>query len=396
MSSKKVCVERALLDKLFEGFSIIRWNDRMRPHDLSQLDKEAHKMFLVYLFGRLEEREVDLDWDKLISAGVFQLLKKTALSDIKVAVMRRVTEDQELNNRINVWVAEKFRPFFSPELNESFRRYLEEEDRVDCPEYKILRAAHKYSTLREFEVLGVYSEKNSFYEATEAEIYRDLLPFMDLAGLQQMLAKQDLYKFNLIFEQLRYQVRWSQTPRIPKTTVMGHSIFVALLMFFFTKQISDSPHELFANFYAGLFHDLPESVTRDIVSPTKHAVEGLDDIIGRIEEEIVEQELFKYLGSSGCSDLKRELTAFTQDEFSDRILQVKNQLVPIHGKMLKMADELAAMMEASKSITHGITSNQLRGAMTHIYEKREELTNLGAVDASCVKVLFEELYEICF
>lgn len=391
---KKITVDLALLNKLFEGFSILRWNDRIRPHEFSQMEKESHKMFLAYLFGRIEEENREVDWWVLIEAGVFQFFKKIALSDIKVVVQRKISEDKELNNRLNDWIVKKYEGYFNKEFLISFREYLDKEDDMSCLEYKILRAAHKYSTLREFEILGAYTEKNSFLEATEGEIYKDILPFMSLEGLQQMLAKQDLYKFNLIFEQLRYQVRWSQTPRIPKTTVMGHAFFVAVLMFIFTKQITDSNEVMFCNFYAGLFHDLPESVTRDIISPVKHAVEGLDEIIGKIEAEIIEQEMFKYLSDERYKVIKEELEGFTKNEFADRTITINGELsCVVNGRILRLADELAAMMEASKSILHGITSDQLEGGVASIYNSKKDLKTIGNIDVSNVVDVFTQLYQ---
>jgi len=392
---KKISVELELLEKLFEGFSILRWNDRIRPHEFSQMEKESHKMFLAYLFGRIEESKRKIDWSVLIEAGVFQLLVKIALSDIKVVVQRKISEDEELTNRLNDWIVKQYEPYFDVEFLNSFRLYLDNEEDMSKIEYKILRAAHKYATLREFEILGAYAERNSLFEETEAEIYKDLLPFMDLEGLQQMLAKQDLYKFNLIFEQLRYQIRWSQTPRIPKTTVMGHAVFVAVLMFLFTKQITDSKEVLFCNFYAGLFHDLPESVTRDIISPIKHAIVGLDEIIGKIEEEVVEQEMFRFLKDDKYKVIKEELAGFTKNEFTDRSITVNGAISSVvNGRILRLADELAAMMEASKSILHGITSDQLENAVSGIYNSKKGLITLGDVDVSNIAEIFTKLYKM--
>jgi putative hydrolase of HD superfamily len=34
--------------KLFEGFSIKRWNDQISPVELVEMDKNAHKMAIAY------------------------------------------------------------------------------------------------------------------------------------------------------------------------------------------------------------------------------------------------------------------------------------------------------------------------------------------------------------
>ena len=42
------------------------------------------------------------------------------------------------------------------------------------------------------------------------------------------------------------------------------------------------------NFFSSLFHDLPEILTKDIISPVKSSVEGLEDIIKEFEKKQVE------------------------------------------------------------------------------------------------------------
>ena len=77
-------MRKELALKIFEGFSIERWNDLVRPFDLVEMDKEAEKMVLAYIIGKYEEnRGVDVDWEWMIYACLFDLLKKIALCDIK-------------------------------------------------------------------------------------------------------------------------------------------------------------------------------------------------------------------------------------------------------------------------------------------------------------------------
>ena len=39
-------MDKKLALKIFEGFSIQRWNDMIRPFDLVEMDKAAEKMLL--------------------------------------------------------------------------------------------------------------------------------------------------------------------------------------------------------------------------------------------------------------------------------------------------------------------------------------------------------------
>lgn len=53
MDLEKNCVP--LILKMFEAFSIERWNDLIRPFDLIEMDKAAEKMILAYIIGKFEE-----------------------------------------------------------------------------------------------------------------------------------------------------------------------------------------------------------------------------------------------------------------------------------------------------------------------------------------------------
>ena len=44
-------MNRSLALKIFEGFSIQRWNDLIRPFDLVEMDKAGEKMVLAYMTG---------------------------------------------------------------------------------------------------------------------------------------------------------------------------------------------------------------------------------------------------------------------------------------------------------------------------------------------------------
>ena len=85
-----------------------------------------------------------------------------------------------------------------------------------------------------------------------------------MTGLKSLILKQELFDFVTKIEQLRYQVRWGQSPRIPKTSVLGHSMLVASLSLLLTREFNPTDKRIYNNFFAGLFHDLPEAVTRAI------------------------------------------------------------------------------------------------------------------------------------
>jgi len=132
-------------------------------------------------------------------------------------------------------------------------------------------------------------------------------------------------------------------------------------------------------------------LTRDIISPVKRSVTGIDAIIKEYEKMQVEEVLLPLLPPAWRS----ELLYFTEDEFDDKIvrddtvekgvsekemasLYNKDEYSPIDGKLIRACDELAAYVEATLSIGYGVRSPQLVEAVRTLKEKYRGAVISGA------------------
>ncbi|MDR1748491.1 MAG: HD domain-containing protein, partial [Spirochaetaceae bacterium] len=362
-------IHKALSLKIFEGFSIERWNDMVRPFDLIEMDKAAEKMVLAYIIGKYEEQNGgEIDWEWLIYGSFFELLRKISLCDIKSPVQQMIRQQfPEEYFRLNEWVISQYAGIIDDEeLFNRFAEYIREGARRSIAGEKtlterVLRAAHKYSTVREFEMIRPVNEPIRLGQI-ERELNRDISRYLDLRGLQQLVSRQKSYEFILMMERLRFQTRWNQTPRVPKTTVFGHSFFVAVLTLLLSRSCgiggtSSGGKRLYNNFFCALFHDLPEAVTRDIISPVKQATDRFPSIVKSIEERIVDQELLPLMDE--C--YRDELVYFTSSEFQNRIKERDGQVravsfeelntvysdprwFPVDGALVRVADHIAAFL----------------------------------------------------
>lgn len=398
-------LNKKLVLKIFEAFSIERWNDLIRPFDLIEMDKAAEKMVLAYILGKFEENAGrKINWKLMINASFFDLLKKIALCDIKAPVQALIKQEYPSEYmRLNEWVLNQYRNLIDDDdLFSQFTIYigqkagsipLKEEDKLT---FHVYQAAHKYSTMRELEMIKPVNEAARLTKI-EQELNRDIQKFLDLRGLQLLMTKQRPYEFLLKIEQLRFQRRWNQTPRIPNTSVLGHCYFVAISSFILSRQNQINPCEkrIFNNFFSALFHDLPEAVTRDIISPVKQATDELPSIVKHIEDEIVNKELVPLMEDFYVD----ELMYFTSDEFENRIIEngkVKHvpfeelneaynsdEFSPVDGKLVRLCDHASAFLEADISIKHGITSRHLedgRNNTLSIYKKGTVINGIDAYD----------------
>jgi len=64
-------VGKELLIELFQAAEMRRWNDKLCPIPLTELDKQGHKMTIAYVLGKFAEHEDDFSWTEIIEGGLF-------------------------------------------------------------------------------------------------------------------------------------------------------------------------------------------------------------------------------------------------------------------------------------------------------------------------------------
>ncbi|MBQ7617376.1 MAG: HD domain-containing protein, partial [Desulfovibrio sp.] len=209
-----------------------------------------------------------------------------------------------------------------------------------------------------------------------------------LPGLSQILTPGTaLAKLANLCGQLRFQIRWTQAPRIPATSVLGHMFIVAAFSYFFSLSLKTCQARANNNFFCGLFHDLPELLTRDIISPVKQSVPNLPQIIKKYERDELERRIFRPLRLEGEAELVEQISFYLGLEIGSeffecyrengKIKRIKDfdtlerhynadALDPKDGFLLKICDWLAAFMEAHNSIRTGVSSPKLLEARTRL------------------------------
>ena len=398
-------MKKNLILKIFEGFSIQRWNDLIRPFELVEMDKAGEKMVLAYIIGKFEENKGEkIDWHWMIYASLFDLLRKIALCDIKAPVQQMLKKEfPEEYLRLNEWVLNQYSNLMDEKLFSEFSDYVYSKSGTKTiPDdlkktVRVYEAAHKFATIRELEMISVVNEKERLADI-KTELEEQIQPYLEFEGLQKLITHQKAFKFLLKIEQLRFQTRWNQTPRIPATSVLGHCFYVAIMTLLLGRESNPKMcrQRVINNFFSALFHDLPESVTRDIISPVKQATDDLPNIVKKIENEIVSKELVPLMENFFVN----QIIYYTSDEFSNRIqnemgiIQIVSydelnekyndeKFQPIDGTLVRICDHLSALMEASISINHGITSEHLEvglEATVNHYKKNQVINGINVYD----------------
>ena len=358
-----------MLYYLFDSANMHRWNDHLRPLDLTELDKQAHKAAIAWVLGRYEEDAGNvMDWSRIIEHTLFSFLQRVALTDLKPQIFHRIVAEKE--PEVNTYVLQAFDRAV-PVTDAAFRRRFEEylNGPKDTREDAVIRAAHYLATRWEFNV--IYDANRSLYgiEDTRREIDEQIEQHADLAGVRQLMADKRSFDFVDVFGQLRFQQRWARTPRIPNTTVLGHSLLVADMAYLNDLDHGIAGSELYNDFYSGLYHDLPEVLTKDVISPVKVHVNGLPALLEGVEHELMEKRIMPLIPEGWRDDLR----FMSYEPFEDTDGTRRHRW----GRAVKACDLLSAWMEAHISICYGVSSQGLRDGEQDIRRKLLQPNGFG-------------------
>lgn len=392
-------IGKGIIERFYEAASIQRWNDHVRPVELTELDKQAHKMLIAFVLAKCEinERNTNINWIGLIEGGLFEFLHRLILTDIKPPVFHQMMERK--GRELNEWVLEQLGPdimVIKGDFAHRFREYLLGDPELYRIEKKILRAAHYLATNWEFKIIYTMNPFIYGIERTKEQIENEIEDYFDLIGVQKISLGKKSFGFIDLCGQLRFQQRWAQSPRLPKTSVLGHMLIVAMLAYLCSIEINACDRRIYNNYFGALFHDLPEVLTRDIVSPIKSSIEGLQDLIKEYEEIQVEERILPLLPPSW----RQEIRYFVEDEFENKIIKEgaiikglsseeitakynQDEFSPLDGHIIKACDHLAAFIEASLSIKYGVKSTHLEEGKRRLQEmyRGKEIAgiNFGAI-----------------
>jgi putative hydrolases of HD superfamily len=390
-------LRKPLLLKIFDAANMQRWNDKIRPVELRELDKQAHKMVIAYLIGKCEEDTKGFDWIEIIEGGIFEFLQRLIVTDLKPQIFYKIKEDRDRYEQLNKWVYEQLEPFISPlgdDFCARFRKYFTDESKT--LNRRILGAAHFYATKWEFDIIERANPNGYEIPKIKKDIQEKQEMYYDLKGMQQMVLYPKFRDFIDLCGELRFQLRWSHVNRVPKTSVLGHMLVVGMLSYLFSLELGGCRKRLTNNFFSGLFHDFPEVLTRDIISPVKRSIVGLDELLKKYEKEQMENVVYGLIPEAWHSEMRM----FTEDEFSDIVTVDGKQITvtadeigdkynrdefnPRDGELLKAIDELAAFIEAFMALKNGLASQDLEEAKNRLREKYRHTVVAG--------VRFGELY----
>jgi len=378
-----------------------RWNDKIRPMPFYEIDKQAHKMIIAFFLASFEKERADFSYDNLIKAGIFEILQRSVITDIKPSVFSKICEEKERNKELNEWICKQLEEILNS-IGNDFEKEFKEYFNIDNFSLvkRILKAAHIYSSKWEFEIIKQVNPNAYDIDYINESFEKTMEEFYDLEGIKQIAWYKAYRKFIDLCGQLRFQIRWANLYRIPKTSVLGHSLFVAIFSYILSLKNNYCKKRRENNFFCGLFHDLPEVLTRDIISPVKKSIEGLSETIKEYEKE----QMAKIVYPLVPENIKEMLKFYTEEEFDSLVIingkrQYLNSEIITHkynediynpkdGQLVKAVDELSAFIEAFVALENGSNAQEFKNAINNLRQKYTKSNKV--ID----KIDFSKIYEM--
>ena len=424
------CNIKKLLDFLFSGTTLRRWNGLIHPVELTEADRQGHKMMIAWFLYMLEkptytEEEAQNIYIEIVEGAFFTYCLNLALTDIKPSIYEQICKNKKHHNAILSWAFERFIPLLHhicPYLAQRAQQYLRATNE-HTKARNILKAASLYSRFWEYQLLR---DANAFLH-TDNTIFRSLSEDIEeqceqLPSFQKILPPfytslpfytTELRRIASLCGTLRFQRRWSQIVRLPETSVLGHTFLVSIFSYIFSIRIGSCSTRTANTFFGSLFHDLPELVTQDIVNPVKHSSSSVARIILEYEQQEVENSIILPLTKEYpliAKELQYLLGTDVGSEFHNTIINNGNieivsfkelhhtyntpQYFPKDGTLIKLCDNLSALIEAHTSIMQGVRPPTLVEARDRILSTISEYSFCRkTLDQHSIELFIESLGE---
>jgi len=176
----------------------------------------------------------------------------------------------------------------------------------------------------------------------------------ELISFRELLKNESQQKYLSHIYRLIFAMRWNMRQRFYPISVMSHKVIVAYITYIIAmvgNAKNDEQNDVLSMMLRAIYHDVPEVITGDIVTPTKKAVPGFSELLEQVESEMMDDYLFRYISS----EYKTYLSPYILHPFDDT-----------EGKKVKYADILSALFEAK------IESQKGNKIFTEIYHKIEK------------------------
>ena len=362
-----------LIAALESMLALQRWNFLPRIETWVEAENATYVTHLAYAIGRTRGMPMP-QVSTLLVRSLLKSLNKHYMTDINVTVREKLKEKNgKAWTRLVDETARKAAGLFPRKIGAQILPYL-----TDAPSYTIPGQAKKAGDIKAVEEIVKYAQLKvalqecktnaRIYEADYRKIVADLdarIAAIPHAREYDALAGTHAEYFQTICR-MRHLRRWNRINRIVSSTVLGHTYLVAALSITFAllaeKRQGDVDAFLYRCILRALFHDVPESLTGDIITPVKEVIAKEDDLL----LEQVEEDLAKEFIASAPPDVRKDLVTYNLlADWSDDGVYSADSLV-------WDCDRLALLLECLYERKAGVRTPEIATAFARYYQEIEK------------------------
>lgn len=347
--------------------SLQRWNVMPRVENWTEAENIAYATHVVYALGR------QLGWsdakiEHAVMRSLLKSLNKHFLADIPVKSRRMLRQISDENGNhayeklINEYARRTAR-LFPRELNQFLEKYMT----IDGDYTEGIGTADK----KDIESLIHFAQfKVALDECdTNEKVYPDRgyeTIHRDIVARIKEVDKENKYdseyekirEYLGLVKNLKYLRRWNRINRTVETSVLSHTYVVSILALMFGQLEKDSfsdkkPHTLLDAILRAMFHDFPETITGDIITPAKEILnKSCDGMWDKVEERLIGKFASEVVPEGLRDDVrKRELLKELSDSLNYSI-----------SSLVKDCDRLALVIECHLEFKNGNINGEMTGA----------------------------------
>lgn len=310
-----------------------RWNNFPRIEEVSHLDNVWFVIHVALFLAYLEEKNGNkVDREFLIKRIIFNSLGSLILSDINSWTRDYI---MKIDDKVFPEIEKKaFEFILSKEAPECIKKDMKDTINNNSKklELLIIESSKKYAGYRECLVNEkVFSE---MYEVPLKQIEETLEENREtLKSLDLLLSNNNYIKYLSHIRRLSHSMRWSGQTRIFPISVMSHLAVITFISYIIWSIENENweDHSIEELMLRSIYHDIPEAITWDIITPTKKAVAWFEEILEKVEIKMMDDYIFSYVEE----DYKKQVFSYMLKPFDWKL-----------WKIAKHSDILSALFEA--------------------------------------------------
>ena len=323
------------------GLSISRWNNFPRAVEINHLDNVWFVLHVALFLAYIESEKSGepLDEFYIMKKVIFHSFRDLILSDINSGTKEYIKKiDPDIFWKIHKKSFDFLFDFDAPEfLKDDMKQVVfDDSERV---ENQIILAAKKYVGYTE--ALSNAAVFPFMYEVPLSEISSQIDEMkQDLYCLRELMDNTDHQKYLAHVNRLSFSMRWNHVSRKFPISVMSHLVIVAFVSYIIGMIENEAgwDYDIEKMMMKAMYHDVPEVITGDIITPTKQAVDGFTLVLEEVETQMLDDYLFSYIST----EYKQRIAEYMLHPFSDKLWTV-----------VKYADVMSALLEARLESHHG-------------------------------------------